>query len=245
MPGKFGRPCQHSSLQMPRKLKNQILTSKISHQQFIFLSWKSEAESGRGWKKMQGSSWWFLNWKRKLLYWRKKDPDYSGNKVQEKSQSYWTTQQVPNLILSFKFSWLLSWIDMPQAAHWGSNKPSPPCLLDQRLITGQTWSDSHCSRWSPEGNIKKQLHLREHCYLITQSFLLPLHYNHRETSFILQSSFQQNFCNTRWQLYIYSIMPKSRISGITVLFAYSCAYPTPSFEAALLALCIWEMLSEG
>ena len=114
MPGKFGRPYQHSRLWIPSKLKNQILTSKMSHQLFLCLSLPeslgqrvAEAE-----KKIQESSWQFLNWKRKLLYWRKHPTPlyYSGSQVQEKSQTYWTTQQVPNSILSFN-CFLASFLD--------------------------------------------------------------------------------------------------------------------------------------
>lgn len=212
MPGKFSRPYQHSSLWIPGKLKNQILTSKPSHQQVpsFFPSWKSGAE--------------------KIIILKEKNPNPITVEIRCRKNlkligppSKYQTQYFPS-----NASWLPSWIDMPQAADGDSNKPSPPCLHGQQLITSQTRSDSHCSRGNLEGNIKEPLHLGEHSYMSTRNFLLPLPCSHREASLILQSrNFQRKrkkVFNTKRQTSIYSIMPRSRISDITVpLSAFSCA----------------------
>lgn len=115
----------------------------------IIPSWKSGAKSVIGWKKDARIFMSILKLENKIMMLKKnkKNPNQQiivETRCRKKSQTYWTTQQVTNSVLSFK-CFLASFLDR-HATDWDFNKPSPPCRHGQQLITSQTWSHSCCSR---------------------------------------------------------------------------------------------------
>lgn len=137
--------------------------------------------------------------------------------------TYWTTQQVPNSIVSFK-CFLASFLDRHatgsrlRLSQTLSTLPSRSAADNQPDLIWLTLQQ----RVTLKGNIEELLHLGKHSYSSMQSFLLPLLCSHREASLILQCrvSSRRNIFSTRRQMCIYSILPRSRISDVTVPLSF-------------------------
>lgn len=126
----------------------------------FFSSWKSGAESGRGWNKDARMFMTILKLEKKIIILPEPAPPppppyYSGNKVQEKCQTYWTTQQVPNSVLSFK-CFLASFLETHATGSslrlWQTLSTLPP----RPAADNQTRSDSHCSRGNRKVTLKSR-----------------------------------------------------------------------------------------